>query len=257
MNFRNFIATGAILFLLLFVTSCASDKTILYLQDSAALNPKVQSYANVIEPDDNIAITVTADEPELAAPFNLMYLTTKSTQANSSINESLMGYLVDDRGEIDFPVVGKVKLAGMTRSEAEDKIKSLLRPHLANPGVNLRIMNFKISVLGEVKAPGVQSVNGDRITVLEALSAAGDLTIYGKRDEIMVLREEGGTRTLNTIDITSTEFINSPYYYLAHNDVVYVKPNKTKINSSIIGPNLTVGISAISLLITIITLSTR
>ncbi len=254
---KPFASLSALLVLLLLITSCASDKTILYLQDTASLNSTVQSYANVIEPDDNIMITVTAEEPSLAAPFNLTYLTTMSTEMRNTTNESLMGYLVDDRGEIDFPVVGKIKLAGMTRSEAEDKVKELLRPHIVNPGVNLRIMNFKISVLGEVKNPGVQPVNGDRITVFEALSAAGDLTIYGKRNEIMILREENGVRTINEVDITSTSFISSPYYYLAHNDVVYVKPNKTKINSSVIGPNLTVGISAISLLITIITLTTR
>lgn len=256
MNIRHSIILGALAILLLFA-SCASDKKIVYLQDHNALESTVSSYANPIEPDDNLMITVTSDDPELAMPFNLMYLTSRSTEMRNMTNDSSNGYLVDEKGEIDFPIIGKIKLAGMTRSEAEQKIKELLKPHLAAPGVNLRIMNFKISVLGEVKNPGMQTVDGERITVLEALSAAGDLTIYGKRNQITILREENGVRTINEIDITTTDFINSPYYYLSHNDVVYVKPNKTKVNSSVIGPNLTVGISAISLLITIITLSTR
>ena len=256
MNFRHSIGALVAVLLMLFA-SCASNKKIIYLQDPDALNPTVQSYANPIEPDDNVMITVTSDDPELAMPFNLMYLTTKSTEARTSNDQSMRGYLVDENGEIDFPVLGRIKLAGMTRIEAEQKIKELLKPHLVNPGVNLRVINFKISVLGEVKNPGMQTIEGERVTVLEALSAAGDLTIYGKRNQITILREEKGVRTINEVDITSTDFVNSPYYYLSRNDVVYVKPNKTKVNSSIIGPNLTVGISAISLLITIITLSTR
>lgn len=257
MNFRHLASKSFVLLLLLLLASCASNKKILYLQDTSGLNASVQSYANVIEPDDNVLITVTADEPELATPFNMMYLTAKSTETRSTNTESLMGYFVDQNGEIDFPVLGKIKIAGMTRIDAEDKIKQLLKPHIRNAGVNLRVMNFKISVLGEVKSPGVQKVEGDRITILEALAGAGDLTIYGKRNEILVMREEGGIRTINELDITSTDVVNSPYFYLSHNDVIYVKPNKTRVNSSIIGPNLTVGISAISLLITIITLSTR
>lgn len=239
------------------LVSCAPNRSILYLQDPEKLNPQLQSFANVIQPDDNVMITITADEPELAAPFNLLYLTTQSNQAKTMSNDAMMGYLVDVDGEIDFPRIGKIKLAGLTRIEAEDKIKGLLKPYLNNPGINLRILNFKISVLGEVESPGSQTINGDRITLLEALSNAGDLTIYGKRNKIVILRESEGVRSMKEVDITTTDFINSEYYYLSHNDVVYVTPNKTRVNSSIIGPNLTVGISAISLLITIITLSTR
>src|SRR5690606_29463957 len=226
MNFRLSVGTLAAFLILLF-GSCASNKKILYLQDPAAVNSAIQSYANVIEPDDNLMITVTSEDPELAMPFNLMYLTTKSTEMRNVGNDPAMGYLVDENGQIDFPILGKINIAGMTRTEAEQKIKDLLKPHLANPGVNLRVLNFKISVLGEVKNPGVQTIQGERVTVLQALSAAGDLTIYGKRDEITILREEKGVRTINEVDITSTDFINSPYYFLSHNDVVYVKPNKT------------------------------
>ncbi len=247
----------AIAVLLGLMCSCARNKSILYLQDAKNLNPELQSFANTIQPDDNVMITVTADEAELAAPFNLIYLTGESIQSRNITNDVMLGYLVDGKGEIDFPRLGKIKLGGLTRIDAEQKIRGLLKPHIKNPGVNLRVLNFKISVLGEVKNPGSQKVEGDRITLLEALSNAGDLTIYGKRNKILILREEEGVRTMKEIDIRTTEFVNSQYYYLAHNDVVYVKPNKTRVNSAVIGPNLTVGISAISLLITIITLSIR
>ncbi len=257
MNFRSSATFGYLIALLLMITSCASNKKILYLQDAGAMNSAVQSYANVIEPDDNVMITITSDVPALAMPFNNTYLSMQSTDVRNSTNPELQGYLIDESGEIDFPILGKIKLAGLTRVEAEDKIKVLLKPHIVNAGVNLRVLNFKVSVLGEVKNPGAFPIKGDRFTILEALGAAGDLTIYGNRSEIMIIREEKGVRSINEVDITSTDFINSPYYYLSHNDVVYVKPNKTKVNSSVVGPNLTVGISAISLLITIITLSTR
>lgn len=238
------------------LVSCAPNRSILYLQDFENVNPNLQSYANTIQPDDNVMITVTADEPELAAPFNNLYLNEKSTDSKTS-NNAMLGYLVDFDGNIDFPRVGKLKLAGLTRVEAEEKIKSLLRPFITNPGINLRILNFKISVLGEVVRPGSQVIDGDRITLLEALSNAGDLTIYGKRNKILLLRESESIRSISEIDITSTDFIDSEYYYLNHNDVVYVSPNKTRVNASVIGPNLTVALSAVTLLISIISLSTR
>ncbi len=252
-NFRHIIASIVLLGL---ISSCAPNKSILYLQDPENLNPNLQSYANVIQPDDNVLITITADEPVLAAPFNNLYLNEKSTESKIT-NDAMLGYLVDVNGEIDFPRIGKVKIGGLTRIEAESKIKDLIKPYINNPGINLRILNFKISVLGEVIRPGSQTITSDRITLLEALSNAGDLTIYGKRNQIMILREVEGVRSMQQVDITTTDFIDSPYYYLAHNDVVYVTPNKTRVNASVIGPNLTVGLSALTLLISIITLTTR
>lgn len=237
--------------------SCASNKKILYLQETAPIGESSLKYENVLQPDDVLLITVTADEPELANPFNLIYLNARSTEARSGNNDVLFSYLIDQEGNIEFPVLGKIKLVGLTRTQAEDKIRGLLANQIVNPGVSLRVLNFKISVLGEVQNPGLKAVGGDRITLLEALSLAGDLTVYGKRKNILIIRENEGVKTMAEVDITTTDFINSPYYYLAHNDVVYVKPNKTKVNSSVIGPNLTVGLSAISLLVTIIALSTR
>lgn len=244
--------------IVLVLSSCASNKKLIYLNNSGnASQENSLKYQNTLQPDDNIIITVTADEPALAAPFNLLYLSLQSNEANNINNDALISYLIDQNGEIDFPIIGKIKLAGLTRIEAETKLKNLLKAHIINPGVNLRVINFKVSVLGEVARPGWIKVVGDRVTIFEALSLAGDLTIYGKRQNIMVIREKDGVKSVNYVDITDSSIIDSPYYYLSHNDMIYVSPNKTKVNSSVIGPNLTVGISAISLLVTIIALSTR
>ncbi|AWH85142.1 sugar transporter [Flavobacterium album] len=245
--------------LALLLTSCASSKKILYLNNAGKeAEFEALKYANIIQPDDNVLITVTADEPTLAAQFNMMYLSLQSSGLNNANNSSaLTTYLVDQNGEIDFPGLGKIKLAGLTRVDAEVKIKDLLVKHIANPGVNLRIMNFKVSVLGEVLRPGQIQIGSDRATILEAISMAGDLTIYGKRKEVMIIREKQGVKSINYVDLTDVNLVNSPFYYLSQNDIVYVKPNQTRVNSSVVGPNLTLGISAISLLVTIIALSTR
>ncbi|MEL1243402.1 polysaccharide biosynthesis/export family protein [Flavobacterium sp. DGU11] len=245
--------------LALVVTSCASSKKILYLNNSGSeAEFEAVKYANLLQPDDNLLITVTADEPSLAAAFNIMYLSLQSSGLNNASNSSaLTTYLINQNGEIDFPGLGIIKLAGLTRIDAEAKIRGLLAKHIANPGVNLRVMNFKVSVIGEVLRPGQLQMGSDRATILEAISMAGDMTIYGKRKEVMVIREKQGIKSINYVDLTDVNIVNSPFYYLSQNDVVYVKPNQTRVNSSVVGPNLTIGISAVSLLVTIIALSTR
>lgn len=246
------------LLLMLVLASCASSRKVVYFINNPTETSTAVQFENTLQPDDNLVITVTSKEPALANDFNLLYLSSQSSQvAQVASNPALYSYLIDQRGEIDFPVLGKLKLSGLTRSQAEDKIKDLLKGHLVEPGVNLRVINFKVSVDGEVARPGVVPVVGDRITIFEALSVVGDLTIYGNRKEVMVIREKDGVKTVSTVDLTDGSIINSPYYYLAHNDMVYVQPNKTRVNSSVIGPNLTVGISALSLIVTIIALSTR
>ena len=247
-----FFAIGLIL------TSCASRKNMLYMYNGTrAENTQAANYEQTLQPDDNLLIVVTAAKPELANDFNLMYLSARSTEITSSTDKTSYTYLINKEGYIDFPVLGKLKLAGLTRIQAEEKIKLMLKDYIADAGVNLRVVNFEVSVLGEVARPGRQVVSGERITILEAISYAGDLTIYGKRNNVSVIREKDGVITITEVDLTDANLLTSPVYYLSHNDVVMVQPNKTRINSSVIGPNLTVGISAISLLVTIIALSTR
>ena len=181
-------------------------------------------------------------------------------QGNYEINQNQDGiktYLVDINGEIDFPVIGKIKLDGLTRTQAVKLIEQKVSEYIIEPSVNLRILNFKFSVLGEVNKPGTYKIDSERITLLEALSQAGDLTIYGKRNNILLIREINGKKEYNRVDITKADFINSSNYYLIQNDVILVQPNNTRINSSVIGPNITVTISALSLLTTIAIILTR
>jgi len=161
--------------------------------------------------------------------------------------------LVDAQGTIDFPVLGKIKVSGLTRSEVLQLFQEKIEKYIKNPVVNLRIMNFKVSVQGEVNLPGTYSIASERITLIEALTLAKDLTIYGKRNNILIIRDIDGVKSYNRVDITKANFINSPFYYLAQNDVVYVEPNQSRINASVVGPNTGVIISISSLLITLVT----
>jgi polysaccharide export outer membrane protein len=202
-----------------------------------------------------LSIIVSADQPEATLPFNMPQI-----QGNYQINENQDGiktYLIDAEGYIDFPVVGKIKLGGLTRNEAINKLTNVIKDYITNPQINLRILNYKISVLGEVVRPGNFKISGERITLLEAISMAGDLTIYGNRGNILVIRELNGTKTFTRIDITKADFMNSPFYYLTQNDVIVIEPNKTKVNSSVIGPDVATALTALTLLTTVLLLFTR
>lgn len=232
--------------------SCNSRKNIAYLQniDILQASEKNANFEPILQKDDLLSIIVAAEQPEATLPFNLPQI-----QGNYRINENQDGiktYLVDSKGFIDFPVIGKIQLAGLSRSQAITKLENEIKAYITKPIINLRILNYKISVLGEVNKPGNFKISSERITLLEGLSLAGDLTIYGRRNNLLLIREVNGVKSFNRIDITQADFLNSPYYYLAQNDVVVVEPNKTKINSSVVGPNIPVILSAISILSSII-----
>jgi polysaccharide export outer membrane protein len=246
-----------LLFLPLFLFSCASRKDIVYYQDidSVSFKEKTNSYEIKIQPDDLLMIIVSAEDPEIAAPFNLKtYSTVNPNKQDVAGAQTTQLYLVDVNGFIDFPVLGRLKVSGMARSQLVQLFQDKISVYIKNPIVNLRIMNFKISVQGEVALPGSYTISSERVTLIEALSMAKDLTIYGKRDNILIIREIDGVKNYNRVDITKADFMNSPFYYLAQNDVVYVEPNKNKVNGSAVGPNTGVIISITSLLITLITL---
>jgi polysaccharide export outer membrane protein len=246
-----------LLFLPLFLFSCASRKDIVYYQDidNVSFKEKTNSYEIKIQPDDLLMIIVSAEDPEIAAPFNLKtYSTVNPTKQDVAGAQTTQLYLVDANGFIDFPILGRLKVSGMARSQLAQLFQDKISVYIKNPIVNLRIMNFKISVQGEVTLPGSYTISSERVTLIEALSMAKDLTIYGKRDNILIIREIDGVKTYNRVDITKADFINSPFYYLSQNDVVYVEPNKNKVNGSAVGPNTGVIISITSLLITLITL---
>lgn len=244
------------MFILLFLCfSCASRKNIVYYQDPDKINTQqnVNSYEVKIQPDDLLMIIVSAEDPEIAIPFNLTSVTISNTSnlQSSGGQQIVQSYLVDKNGNIEFPVLGKLQIGGLTRTEVLQLLKEKIAVYIKNPIINLRIMNFKISLQGEVNVPGTYSLASERLTLIEALSMAKDLTIYGKRNNILIIREINGVKSYNRIDITKADFINSPFYYLAQNDVVYVEPNKTKISSSVVGPNTGVIISAVSILISL------
>lgn len=238
------------------ILSCSSSKNIAYFQNTIA-NSEAQKFEPVLQPDDVLNIIISSENPEIAAPYNLKTVVFQGNLENNVAQERLQTYLIDQEGFIELPMIGKVKLAGLTRTSAVNEIKKVLTEHIKDPIINLRIVNFKVSILGEVVKPGVYAIQSERVTLIEALALAGDLTIYGKRNDILLIREKEGVKTMQRIDITKSDFINSPYYYLTQNDVVYIEPNKTRVNSSVIGPNIAVGISALSLVVTILALTIK
>ena len=246
----------SLLFVLFLTTSCASRKDLVYLQGASNAKELV-SYEPVLQPDDVVMIVVSSENPEVAAPYNLKVITVQGDSENTIGTQRMQTYILDKEGKIEFPLLGSIALGGLTKTQAVAKLKELLKDHVSDAVINFRILNFKVTVLGEVQKPGTYSVASERITLLEAIGMSGDLTIYGNRTNVLLIREKNGTKTMERIDLTKSDFLNSSAYYLSQNDVVYVEPNKTRINSSAIGPNLTVGISALSLIVTIIALTVK
>lgn len=238
-------------FFLVLLFSCASKKDMIYYQDIDTLTAqeKSPSYEIKIQPDDLLMISVSAEDPEIAKAFSLNI----SSEITAGASAGSV-YLVDANGFIDFPTLGKMKVSGLSRTEVLQLLDGKLSQYIKKPIVSLRITNFKVSVQGEVLAPGTFPVASERITLIEALTMAKDLTVYGKRKNILIIREIDGVKTFNRVDITSASFMNSPFYYLAQNDVVYVEPNQNKINGSVVGPSTSIIFSITSILITLATL---
>ena len=217
------------------VTSCVSPKTIVYFQgDTARYSSQDinQHYIPLIQPNDILSIVVGSLNAEANEVFNTPNLfTTTSTNYSATGGSKLqpLGYLVDSDGSIEVPLIGKVQIGGLRTTDAADKIRTSLLKYLKEPSVIVRNLNFKVSVLGEVKLPAVYVIPDEKITLPEVLSLAGDLTIYGNRSNVMIIREENGKREYARIDLTSRDVFNSPYYYLHKNDVIYVEPVKSKM----------------------------
>lgn len=243
----KFLTYGICLVFLL--ASCTSSKKIVYLQDVINYEKTsiTRSYEVKIQHDDLLGITVNSLNTELTIPFTLpmiSYQHGKGDPLSTTGSQQLQGLLVDREGYINYPVLGKLPVAGLTRMELigmiEDKLKK--EGYIDDPIVTVKFLNFKISVMGEVANPGTFTITTDRITLLEALSMAGDLTIYGKRDNITVIRENNGERQIIVLDLRSTDLFDSPAYYLQQNDLIYVEPNRAKAGQSGINQNNSVGI---------------
>ncbi|MDB2462672.1 polysaccharide export protein [Algibacter sp.] len=229
----------------LFFSSCAPKKDVIYFQNAKDFETMVDTdtFTPRFKVNDIVSIFVSTFDLEAVKPFN-MY---KTSGANQS---EIVDYIVDINGNIDYPVLGKIKLIGLTVEEAKALFKEKLSDYLKDPIINIRILNFRISVLGEVRAPGRYEVSGERITLLEAIAMAGDLTIKGERKNVLVIRDFNGTKTYSRFDLTSKELFSSPVYYLTQNDVVYVQPNKSAISGASSDSRIGTIVSIVSLLIT-------
>jgi polysaccharide biosynthesis/export protein len=220
---------GSIFVLIIFSTSCVNQKKALYFagQNDGSFNntavPKL-----VIQSNDLLSISVSSLNPEASAIFNQPNNSGSSTTATTT---TASGYLVDGEGNVQFPFLGSIKAAGLTKDELKQKITRDLieKKLLVDPIIVVRFLNFKVTVLGEVAHPTVITVPSEKISLLEAIGLAGDLTIYAQRDNVMVIREEDGKKVTKRLNLNSTELFNSPYYYLKTNDVVYVEPSKRKV----------------------------
>ena len=209
------------------------------------------------KPDDLITISVSALDMDAVRPFNLYVAAFRGTAGGITSTPSLQTYLIDATGNIDFPVIGTVPIGGLSRKEATRLVTDKLLPYIKDPIVNIRITNFKISVLGEVNAPGTFNIPNERVTLPEALGLARDLSILGIRANILIIREVDGKITKNYIDLRTNALFSSPFYFLQQNDVVYVEPNKSRIKSSRINPNTGIILSAVSILISLLAILTR
>lgn len=229
------------------LTSCASRKDVVYFQNTGDFETLVDK--NSITPkfkvDDVLSIYVSTLDNEASAPFNLF-----RGSSEGGIRPEQVDYLIDKEGEIDFPVVGKIKVSGLSSEELRVLLREELSAYLKDPIINIRLRNFTVTVLGEVNRPGTYPVEGERITIMEALGLANDLTIKGKRENVMVIRDFDGTKVYHRINLKRKEAMSSPVYYLTQNDVVYVEPNKSAITSSALDNRATIAISIASIIIT-------
>jgi polysaccharide export outer membrane protein len=234
----NFKEISILLISLLLLSSCSTYKKVVYFQDADEPPQilKANSYTPIFKSDDLVSILILSENPKDADPYNLpVYYSTLSKSNNGYYNgvPSTGGYLIDSLGNVELPIIGKVKIVGLNRMEAVDLIVNKLEPYLVKPSVQISILNFKVTVLGDVRSAGTFKIPNERITILEAIGLAGDLNITGNRKNVIVVRNEEGIEKSYRIDLTSKRIFNSPVYYLNQNDVVYVEPNGAKrLNST-------------------------
>lgn len=240
--------------------SCQSYKKVPYLQDAEVVEQTVQQknlYDAKIMPKDLLTIVVSCTSPELAVPFNLTVATQNNVAiTNTTTQPILQQYLVDNEGKINFPVLGELKVGELTKKEAEQMIVEMLKPYIKEiPIVTVRMVNYKISVIGEVARPGTFTISNEKVNLLEALAMAGDMTVWGLRDNVKLIREGAdGKQEIVTLDMNKAETILSPYYWLQQNDIIYVTPNKAKARNSDIGNSTSLWFSATSILVSLASL---
>ncbi len=244
------------------ISSCGSyHKRVPYLQNSNQYEPSAERsehsiYDACIKPKDLITITVSTSDRTVGMPFNLTVPSAINTSSYITSQPTLQKYIVDNYGYINFPIVGELYVGGLTKGEVEDLIVEKLKRYLKEtPVVSVRMTNYNISVLGEVSNPGIFTIESENVTILEALAMAGDMTIYGQRQNIKLVREDVmGERKIVELDITSPDIIYSPYYYLQQNDVLYVTPNRAKAKTAGITSSTTIWFSVVTTTVSLATL---
>lgn len=261
MRFRCYYALLFVMTLGL-LSSCVSRKKIVYFQDieKLAQNSSIAKPSLTIKPNDLLGIAVSAATLEAARPFNVITEarpTTEGTGMTTANNTQQLSYLVDSEGNINFPELGTIAVLGLTPKELREQLTERLTAYIKDPIVTIRLLNFSISVLGEVERPGTYSISDEKISITEALGMAGDLTIYGRRDNVLVIRENGDTKSYAYLDFRSSDLMDSEYYYLKQNDVIYVEPNNAQRQSAAFNRNAGVYVSIASLLLSVIVLITR
>ncbi len=215
------------------LASCSSPKTVLpYFTDISQIKEGViepADYSTQIKPDDELLITITSSYPEATVHYNLP-LTNPATREDLMLSTTprQQTYIVDSKGDIIMPVIGKLHVEGMTTEALQDKISEIVHKDVADAVVRVQLINFQVIVAGEVEKPATIKVNRNRFSILDALSAAGDLTPYGERSNVLIIREENGTRTFAHLDLNSSDILTSPYFYVKQNDYIYVEPNEIR-----------------------------
>jgi polysaccharide export outer membrane protein len=255
-----------------FFCSCGDTRRLTYMQgkfDTARLS-QVRLNDPVIQKGDMLSIVVYSDNPQATALYNqsvaVLPGAASGNTGNGTPSEGLTqnlssnppvsgGYLVDAQGDIQFQGLGRLHIAGYTRALLKDTLSLLLKDYLKNPYFNIRFLNYRVTILGELGKPGVYTIPGEHLNILEALGLAGDITIYGRRDNVMIIREENGKRSFGRLDLTKPEIMESSYFYLQQNDVVVVEPNKTKAASSdVTGRNITIAATVVTALAVVVNL---
>lgn len=257
MNFKDhsqFLIFTISILTLVMLSSCASRKDMVYFQDEPISNGQINSAPKqlIYKPDDILTINVTAADALAAQPFNLGLITASNDLLNATGGAAMQTYLIDYNGNIEFPVLGTLHLEGMTRIEATAMLKEKISEYAKDPIINIRLVNFTVTIIGEVTRPGTFTIQDERITLPEALGLANDLTIFGKRKDILLIREIDGLKKFAKIDLTSVNAVMSPLYYLQQNDVIVVEPNNARIRSSTFNQNNVVVISAIGTVASIV-----
>jgi len=233
-DFLTHIVVSATVLICCAFSSCVSTKNSVYFHDlpDTVMAPIPGNFEPVVQKNDILQITVSCMNVEDAVIYNTPSIT--NTGGTSGSGPQAVGFLVSEQGFIQYPVLGQVKAAGLTKSELTKYIRDQLeqRKLLVDPVVSIRFLNYRVTVLGEVTHPTVVNVGNEKITIMEALGLAGDITVFGKKENVLLIRETDGIRTVKRLNLNNKEIFSSPYYYLRSNDIVYVEPNKAKIASS-------------------------